>query len=118
MRFSIDSALDKLNLLSGSAFLNIYADSPVSCSIASAPSGKFQSIPLSTKVQEAAEFGKYLKFVLQYEQKIVTESVNYFDFYCLWLYSSPPFLVCCVLSLFRKKILKKSLVAWSFSRNL
>ena len=39
-----------------------YADSPVSCSIAPAQTVKFQSIPLSIKVQDAVEFGKYLKF--------------------------------------------------------
>ena len=42
-----------------------YADSPVSCSIAPTQTGKFQSIPLSIKLQDAVEFGKYLKFVLQ-----------------------------------------------------
>jgi len=35
-----------------------YADSPVSCSITSTPSGKFQSIPRSIKVQDAVEFGR------------------------------------------------------------
>ena len=101
-------------LLSGSAFLNTYADSPLSCSIASTPSGKFQSIPLSIKVQDAVEFGKYLKFLLQYERKIVTESVKlfivcgfivlhhslcavFFHFFVLFL----------IFSLFQKRIYKK-----------
>ena len=34
-----------------------YADSPVSCSIAPILLGKFESIPLSIKVQDAVEFG-------------------------------------------------------------
>ena len=41
-----------------------YADSPVGCSIVPTQTGRFQSIPLSIKVQDAVEFGKYLKFVL------------------------------------------------------
>ena len=41
-----------------------YADLPVSCSIVPILLGKFQSISLSIKVQDAVEFGKYLKFVL------------------------------------------------------
>ena len=53
-----------------------YADSPVSCSIASTPSGKFQSIPLSIKVQDTVEFSKYLKFVLQYNTVRPTTSKN------------------------------------------
>ncbi len=55
-----------------------YADSPVSCSIAPTLLGKFQSIPLSIKVQDAVEFGKYLKFVLQCSTVRPTS-----NFYCL-----------------------------------
>ena len=42
----------------------------------STPSGKFQSIPLSIKVQDAVEFGKYLKFGLQYNAVWPTTSKN------------------------------------------
>ena len=55
-----------------------YADSPVSCSIAPAQTGKFQSIPLSIKVQDAVEFGKYLKFLLQCDSPLPTTSRNAF----------------------------------------
>ena len=42
-----------------------YADLPVSCGISLSQSGKFQSLPLSVKIQDAIEFGKFFKFVLQ-----------------------------------------------------
>ena len=42
-----------------------YADLPVSCGISLSLSGKFQSLPLSVKIQDAIEFGKFFKFVLR-----------------------------------------------------
>ena len=55
-----------------------YADSPVSCSIAPTQTGKFQSIPVSIKVQNAVEFWKYLKFVLQCVSVLPTASKDAF----------------------------------------
>ena len=51
----------------GFRLLQQYIDSPVSCAIAHSSTGRFQSILLSVKVQNAVEFGKYFKFVLRME---------------------------------------------------
>ena len=56
-----------------------YADLPVSCSIVPILLGKFQFISLSIKVQDAVEFGKYLKFVLQCSTVRPTTSKNALD---------------------------------------
>ena len=56
-----------------------YADCPVSCSIASTQAGKFQSISLCVNVQDAVEFGKHLKFVLQYRTVGPTTYQNALD---------------------------------------
>ena len=45
-----------------------YIDSTVSCAITHHSTGPFQSISISVKIQNAVEFGKYFKFVLQMEQ--------------------------------------------------
>ena len=63
----------------GFRFEEQYADYPVSCSIASTQVGKFQSISLCVSVQDAVEFGKYLKFVLQYRTVGPTTSRNALD---------------------------------------
>ena len=56
-----------------------YADCPVSCSIVSTQVEKFQSISLCVSVPNAVEFGKYLKFVLQYRAVGPTTSRNALD---------------------------------------
>ena len=43
-------------------------DSTVSCAIAHHSTGPFQSISMSVKIQNAVEFGKYFKFLLQMKQ--------------------------------------------------
>ena len=63
----------------GSAFHNKYADCPVNCSITPILLGTFQSIPLTVRVQDAVEFGKYFKFVLQCSTVRPTTSKNAFD---------------------------------------
>ena len=55
-----------------------YANSPVSCSIAPSQTGRFQSIPLNVKIQDAVEFGKFLKFVLQHSDEPPTLPKNAF----------------------------------------
>ena len=56
-----------------------YTNSLVSCSIAPTLLGKFQSIPLSIKVQDAVEFGKYFIFVLQCSTVRATTPKNALD---------------------------------------
>ena len=51
----------------GFHLLQQYVDSPMSCAIAHSPTGQFQSILLSVKIQNAVEFGKYFKFVVRME---------------------------------------------------
>ena len=50
--------------------------SPVSCSITPTLSGRYQSIPLSVKVQDAVEFGKHLKFVIRCSTVLSTTFKN------------------------------------------
>ena len=57
-----------------------YVDLPVSCGISTTQCGKFQSIPLCIKIQDAVEFGKFFKFVLQHNTASpVSSSKNAFS---------------------------------------
>ena len=42
-----------------------YVDLPVTCMVAPKQAGRFQSIPITVKLEDAIEFGKYFKFLLQ-----------------------------------------------------
>ena len=59
--------MGQIESANGFFLLEQYVDSPMSCAIAHSLTGKFQSISLSAKIQNALEFGKYFKFVVRME---------------------------------------------------
>ena len=50
-----------------------YVNSPITCLVAQSQSARFQTVPITVKVEEAIEFGKYFKFLLQSPQPRVVK---------------------------------------------
>ena len=63
-----DLAIGRIESGDGFRLPEHYSDAPFSCSIAHTISGKFQSLPNNVKVQDAIEFGKFFKFVLDFTE--------------------------------------------------